>query len=38
MSRIESNTEMIRNLGYKLDELKETIERLVERTPSASKE
>ena len=38
MSRIESNTEMIRNLGYKLDELKETIERLVERTPSPPKE
>ena len=38
MSRIESNTEMIRNLGYKLDELKETIERLVERTLSPPKE
>ena len=38
MSRIESNTEMIRNLGYKLDELKETIEKLVERTPSPPKE
>ena len=28
-SRIESNTEMIRNLGHKLGELKETIERLI---------
>ena len=38
MSRIESNTEMIRNHGYKLDELKETTEKLVERTPSPPKE
>ena len=28
-SRIESNTEMIRNLGFQLEELKETIERLI---------
>ena len=28
-SRIESNTEMICNLGYQLEELKETIERLI---------
>ena len=28
-SRIESNMEMIHNVGYQLEELKETIERLI---------
>ena len=28
-SIIESNTEMIRNLGYQIEELKETIEKLI---------
>ena len=29
MNRVEGNTEMICNLGYQLEELKETIERLI---------
>jgi hypothetical protein len=29
MNRIEHNTELIRNLTYKIDELKEMIEKLI---------
>jgi hypothetical protein len=33
MSRIEHNSEMIRNLTYKIDELKELIEKLIKDSP-----
>jgi hypothetical protein len=38
MSRIEHNSEMIRNLTYKIDELKELIEKLIKDSPPPSKE
>jgi hypothetical protein len=33
MSHIEHNTELIRNLTYKIDELKELIEKLIKDAP-----
>jgi hypothetical protein len=33
MNRIEHNSEMIRNLTYKIDELKELIEKLIKDSP-----
>jgi hypothetical protein len=38
MSRIEHNSEMIRNLTYKIDELKELIEKLIKDSPPPPKE
>jgi hypothetical protein len=37
MSRIEHNSEMIRNLTYKIDELKELIEKLIKDSPPPPK-
>ena len=37
-SRIEHNTEMIRELTYKIDELKEIVEKLVKEPPSPPKD
>jgi hypothetical protein len=38
MSRIEHNSEMIRNLTYKIDYLKELIEKLIKDSPPPPKE
>jgi hypothetical protein len=38
MNRIEHNTELIRNLTYKIDELKELIEKLIKDSPPPPKE
>jgi hypothetical protein len=38
MNRIEHNSEMIRNLTYKIDELKELIEKLIKDSPPPPKE
>jgi hypothetical protein len=38
MNRIEHNSEMIRNLTYKVDELKELIEQLIKDSPPPPKE
>jgi hypothetical protein len=38
MSRIEHNSDMIRNLTYKIDELKELIEKLIKDSPPPPKE
>ena len=38
MSRIEGNTEMIRNLTYRIDELKELVMKLIKDQPSPPKE
>jgi hypothetical protein len=38
MSRIEHNSEMICNLTYKIDELKELIEKLIKYSPPPPKE
>jgi hypothetical protein len=38
MSRIEHNSEMIRNLTYKIDELKALIEKLIKNSPPPPKE
>jgi hypothetical protein len=38
MSRIEHNSEMIHNLTYKIDELKELIEKLIKDSPPLPKE
>jgi exopolyphosphatase/pppGpp-phosphohydrolase len=38
MSRIEHNSEMIHNLTYKIDELKEIIEKLIKDSPPPPKE
>jgi hypothetical protein len=38
MNHIEHNTEMIRNLTYKIDELKELIEKLIKDPPPPPKE
>jgi hypothetical protein len=38
MSCIEHNSEMIRNLTYKIDELKELIEKLIKESPPPLKE
>jgi hypothetical protein len=38
MSRIEHNSDMIRNLTYKIDELKELIEKLIKDSPPPLKE
>jgi hypothetical protein len=38
MSHIEHNLEMIRNLTYKIDELKELIEKLIKDSPPPPKE
>jgi hypothetical protein len=38
MNRIEHNTELIRNLTYKIDELKELIEKLIKDSPLPPKE
>jgi hypothetical protein len=37
MSRIEHNSDMIRNLTYKIDELKELIEKLIKDSPPPPK-
>ncbi|KAK1679766.1 hypothetical protein QYE76_040614 [Lolium multiflorum] len=36
MSRVEHNSEMIRNLTYEIEDLKELVKKLVERNPSPS--
>jgi hypothetical protein len=33
MSRIEHNSEMIRNLNYKIDDLRDLIEKLIKDSP-----
>jgi hypothetical protein len=38
MNRIEHNMELIRNLTYKIDELKELIEKLIKDSPPPPKE
>jgi hypothetical protein len=38
MSRIEHNSDMIRNVTYKIDELKELIEKLIKDSPPPPKE
>jgi hypothetical protein len=38
MNHIERNTELIRNLTYKIDELKELIEKLIKDSPPPPKE
>jgi hypothetical protein len=38
MSHIEHNSEMIRNLSYNIDELKELIEKLAKDSPPPPKE
>ena len=38
MNRIEHNTEMIRTLTYKIDELKELVDKLIKDSPSPPKE
>jgi hypothetical protein len=38
MSRIEHNSEMIRNLSYKIDDLRDLIEKLIKDTPPPLKE
>jgi hypothetical protein len=38
MNRIEHNMEFIRNLTYKIDELKELIEKLIKDSPPTPKE
>jgi hypothetical protein len=38
MNRIEHNTKLIRNLTYKIDELKELIEKLIKDAPPPPKE
>ncbi|KAK1648205.1 hypothetical protein QYE76_066010 [Lolium multiflorum] len=34
MSRVEHNSEMIRNLTYEIEDLKELVKKLVEKNPS----
>jgi transcription initiation factor IIE alpha subunit len=38
MNHIEHNSEMIRNLTYKIDELKDLIEKLIKDSPPPPKE
>jgi hypothetical protein len=38
MSRIEHNSDMIRNLTYKIDEFKELVEKLIKDSPPPPKE
>jgi hypothetical protein len=38
MSRIEHNSEMIRNLSYKTDDLRDSIEKLIKDSPPPPKE
>jgi hypothetical protein len=38
MSHIEHNLEMIRNLAYRIDELKELIEKLIKDSPPPLKD
>jgi hypothetical protein len=38
MSRIEHNSEMIRNLSYKIDDLRDLIEKLIKDFPPPPKE
>ncbi|KAK1697479.1 hypothetical protein QYE76_014176 [Lolium multiflorum] len=38
LNRVEHNSEMIRNLMYKIDELQELVEKLVKNSPSSPKE
>jgi hypothetical protein len=38
MSRIEHNSEMIRNLSYKIDDLRDLIEKLIKDSPPPPKE
>jgi hypothetical protein len=38
MSHIEHNSELIRNLTYKIDQLKELIEKLIKDSPPPPKE
>ncbi|KAK1696514.1 hypothetical protein QYE76_013211 [Lolium multiflorum] len=36
MSRVEHNSELIRNLTYEIEDLKELVKKLVEKNPSPS--
>ena len=38
LNRVEHNSEMIRNLMYKIDELQELVEKLVKNSPSSPKQ
>jgi hypothetical protein len=38
MSRIEDNSEMIHNLSYKIDDLRDFIEKLIKDSPPPPKE
>ena len=38
MNRVDHNTELIRNLTYKIDELQELVEKLIKDSPSTPKE
>jgi hypothetical protein len=38
MSRIEHNSEMIRNLSHKIDDLRDLIEKLIKDSPAPPKE
>jgi hypothetical protein len=38
MSRIEHNSDMIHNLSYKIDDLRELIEKLIKDSPPPPKE
>jgi hypothetical protein len=38
MSRVEHNSEMIRNLSHKIDDLKDLIEKLIKDYPPPLKE
>jgi hypothetical protein len=38
MSRIEHNSEMIHNLSYKIDDLRDLIEKLIKDSPPPPKE
>jgi hypothetical protein len=38
MSRVEHNSEMIRNLSYKIDDLRDLIEKLIKDSPPPLKE
>ena len=38
MSRVENNSEMIRNLGFQIEDLKVVIEKLIEAIQASSKD
>jgi hypothetical protein len=38
MSRVEHNSEMISNLSYKIDDLRDLIEKLIKDSPPPPKE